>query len=100
MIRLLPRHHPAADPSPPFPLCPAAGQRGSGGEGLAEAQLPHIFSRWRLSVCPWAEVRLPLTRPRHSPPVGGAMPQRAAAYGNRERGSRSPGRIDVSITGQ
>ena len=43
MIRLLSRHHPAAKPSPPFPLCPAAGQRGRGGEGLAEAQLPHIF---------------------------------------------------------
>ena len=43
MIRLLPRHHPAANPSPPFPLCPAAGQRGRGGEVLAEAQLPHIF---------------------------------------------------------
>ena len=43
MIRLLSRHHPAANPSPPFPLCPAAGQRGSGGEGLVEAQLPHIF---------------------------------------------------------
>ena len=43
MIRLLSRHHPAANPSPPFPLCPAAGQRGRGGEGLAEAQLPHIF---------------------------------------------------------
>ena len=43
MIRLLSRHHPAANPSPPFPLCPAAGQRGRGGEGLAETQLPHIF---------------------------------------------------------
>ena len=43
MIRLLSRHHPAANPSPPFPLCPAAGQRGRSGEGLAEAQLPHIF---------------------------------------------------------
>ena len=43
MIRLLSRHHPAANPSPPFPLCPAAGQRGRGGEGLAEAQLPYIF---------------------------------------------------------
>ena len=43
MIRLLPRHHPAANPSPPFPLCPTAGQRGRGGEGLVEAQLPHIF---------------------------------------------------------
>ena len=43
MICLLSRHHPAANPSPPFPLWPAAGQRGRGGEGLAEAQLPHIF---------------------------------------------------------
>ena len=43
MIRLLSRHHPAANSSPPFPLCPAAGQRGRRGEGLAEAQLPHIF---------------------------------------------------------
>ena len=43
MIHLLSRHHPGANPSPPFPLCPAAGQRGRGGEGLAEAQLPHIF---------------------------------------------------------
>ena len=43
IIRLLSRRHPAANPSPPFPLCPAAGQRGRGGEGLAEAQLPHIF---------------------------------------------------------
>ena len=43
MIRLLSRHHPAANPSPPFPLCPASRQRGRGGEGLAEAQLPHIF---------------------------------------------------------
>ena len=43
MIRLLSRHHPAANPSPPFPLCPAAGQRGRGAEGLAKAQLPHIF---------------------------------------------------------
>ena len=43
MTRLLSRHHPAANPSPPFPLCSAAGQRGRGGEGLAEAQLPHIF---------------------------------------------------------
>ena len=43
MIRLLSHHHPAANPSPPFPLCPAAGQRGRSGEGLAEAQLPHIF---------------------------------------------------------
>ena len=43
MIRLLSRHHPAANPFPPFPLCLAAGQRGRGGEGLAEAQLPHIF---------------------------------------------------------
>ena len=47
MIRLLSRHHPAANLSPPLPLCPAAGQRGRGGErggeGLAEAQLPHVF---------------------------------------------------------
>ena len=43
MIRLLSLHHPAANPSPPYPLCPAAGQRGRSGEGLAEAQLPHIF---------------------------------------------------------
>ena len=53
MIRLLSRHHPAANPSPPFPLCPAAGQRGRGGEGLAEAQLPHIFKM--------ASLRLSLT---------------------------------------
>ena len=47
MIRLLSRHHPAANSSPPLPLCPAAGQRRRGGErggeGLAEAQLPHVF---------------------------------------------------------
>ena len=47
MIRLLSRHHPAASPSPPLPLCPAARQRGTGGErggkGLAEAQLLHVF---------------------------------------------------------
>ena len=46
-IRLLSCHHPAANPSPPLPLCPAAGQIGRGGErdgeGLAEAQLPHVF---------------------------------------------------------
>ena len=36
-------HTPVTNPSPPFPLCPAAGQRGRGGEGLAEAQLPHIL---------------------------------------------------------
>ena len=40
---------------------------------------------------PAAGVRLPLTRPGHSPPVGGAKPQRAAANGNRADGSRSPG---------
>ena len=40
---------------------------------------------------PAAGVRLPLTRPGHSPPVGGAKPQRAAANGNRAGGSRSPG---------
>ena len=54
MIRLLFRHHPAANPSPPFPLCPAAGQRGRGGEGLAEAQLPHIFQD---GVSPFAPAR-------------------------------------------
>ena len=43
MIRLLSRDHPAANPSPLLPLCPTAGQRGRGGEGLAEVQLPHIF---------------------------------------------------------
>ena len=43
MIRLLSGHHPAANPSLLLPLRPAAGQRGRGGEGLAEAQLPHIF---------------------------------------------------------
>ena len=43
MIRLLSGHHPAANPSLLLPLYPAAGQRGRGGEGLAEAQLPHIF---------------------------------------------------------
>ena len=53
MIRLLSHHHPAANPSPPFPLCPAAGQRGRGGEGLAEAQLPHIFQD---GVSPFAPV--------------------------------------------
>ena len=52
MIRLLSRHHPAANPSPPFPLCPAAGQRGRGGEGLAEAQLPHIFQDGVSSFAP------------------------------------------------
>ena len=40
---------------------------------------------------PAAGVRLPLTRPGHRPPVGGAKPQRAAANGNRAGGSRSPG---------
>ena len=47
MIRLLSGHHPAANPSPHLALCQAAGQRGRsgerGGEGLAEAQLPHVF---------------------------------------------------------
>ena len=43
MIRLLSGHHPAANPSLLLPLCPAAGQRGRGGEGLLEAQLPHVF---------------------------------------------------------
>ena len=47
MIRLLSGHHPAANPSLHFALCQAAGQRGRsgerGGEGLAEAQLPHVF---------------------------------------------------------
>ena len=47
MLRLLSGHHPAANPSLLLPLCPAAGQRGRGGErggeGLAEAQLPHVF---------------------------------------------------------
>ena len=38
-----------------------------------------------------AGVRLPLTRPGHRPPVGGAKPQRAAANGNQADGSRSPG---------
>ena len=46
-IRLLSGHHPAANPSLLLPLCPAPGQRGRGGErggeGLAEAQLPHVF---------------------------------------------------------
>ena len=55
MIRLLSRHHPGANPSPPFPLCPAAGQRGRGGEGLAEAQLPHIFQD---GVSPFAPVSI------------------------------------------
>ena len=40
---------------------------------------------------PAAGVWLPLTWPGHSPPVGGAKPQRAAANGNRAGGSRSPG---------
>ena len=40
---------------------------------------------------PAAGVRLPLPRPGHRPPVGGAKPQRAAANGNRADGSRSPG---------
>ena len=47
MIRLLSGHHPAANPSLHLALCQAAGQRGRsgerGGEGLAEAQLPHVF---------------------------------------------------------
>ena len=43
MIRLSSRDHPAANPFPPLRLCPAAGQRGRGGEGLAEVELPHIF---------------------------------------------------------
>ena len=60
MIRLLSRHHPAANPSPPFPLCPAAGQRERGGEGLAEAQLPHIFQD---GVSPFAPV------PHQTPPT-------------------------------
>ena len=40
---------------------------------------------------PAAGVRLPLARPGHRPPVGGAKPQRAAANGNRADSSRSPG---------
>ena len=52
-IRLLSGDHPAANPSPPLPLCPAAGQRGRGGEGLAEVQLPHIFQD---GVSPFASV--------------------------------------------
>ena len=36
-------------------------------------------------------VRLPLPRPGHRPPVGGAKPQSAAANENRADGSRSPG---------
>ena len=90
MIRLLSVHHPAANPSLLLPLCPAAEQRGRGGErggeGLAEAQLPHVFQD---GVSPFAP-GLPLTA-GHSPPVGGAMPQRAEANGNRAGGSRSPG---------
>ena len=43
MIRLLSHDQPAADPSTLLNLCPAAGQRGRGGEGLAEVQLPHVF---------------------------------------------------------
>ena len=47
MIHLLSGHHPAANPSLLLPLCPAAGQRGRGGERggerLVEAQLPHVF---------------------------------------------------------
>ena len=75
MIRLLSRQHPAANPSPPLPLCPAAGQRGRGGErggeGLAEAQLPHVFQDGVSPFAPgplYAEValvRLP------APPGGG-----------------------------
>ena len=55
MIRLLARHHPAANPSPPFPLCPAAGQREKGGRGW-----------WKLSCrifFKMASLRLPLAAP-------------------------------------
>ena len=57
MIRFLSRHHPAANPEPPFPLSLAAGQRGKGGEGLAEAQLPHIFPDGVSPFAPAAAVR-------------------------------------------
>ena len=57
MIRLWSRHHPAANPSPPFPLCPAAGQRGRGGEGLAELSCRIFFKM--------ASLRLPLEPTDH-----------------------------------
>ena len=76
MIRLLSRHHPAANPSPPVPLCLAAGQRGRGGEGLAEAQLPHIFQD---GVSPFAPGladdetrRLSIAAPSHATPCPAA----------------------------
>ena len=73
MIRLLPRHHPAANPSPPFPLCPAAGQRGRSGEGLAEAQLPHTFqdgvSPFAPGISAW--VMQVLMMWRMTPPIAG-----------------------------
>ena len=62
MIRLLPRHHPAANPTPPFPLCLAAGQRGKGGEGLAEAQLPHIFQDGVSPFAPGAIIKARTTK--------------------------------------
>ena len=68
MIRLLSRHHPTGSPSLPFPLCPAAGQRGRGGEGLAEAQLPHVFQDGVSPFAPGADVTAPtLTGPVPGP---------------------------------
>ena len=92
MIRLFPRHHPSANPSPPFPLCPAAGQRGRGGEGLAEAQLPHIFQD---GVSPFA----PVTG-QSRPGCGGRRGVGRAAGGWAEAHGGGPGEThgDVIIT--
>ena len=68
MTRLLSGHHPAANPSLLLPLCPAAGQRGRGGEGLGEAQLPHVFQD---GVSPFAPGPTTDSRePNGSRPVG------------------------------
>ena len=56
-----------------------------------EAPFPFYLVFYDPALRPAAGVRLPLTRPGHRPPVGGAKPQRAAANGNRAGGSRSPG---------
>ena len=63
MIRLLSRHHPAANPSQLLPLCPAAGQRGRGGA--------RVGRDWRKLSCrmffKMASLRLPLCqRQSHS----------------------------------
>ena len=52
-------HTSVTNPSPPFPLCPAAGQRGRGGEGLAEAQLPHILQDGVSPFAPGIKENLP-----------------------------------------